>query len=909
MSQYLLTLLFSGNQHYMKLQGINKQVNPSSFKETFSSIQKTQKELGINSSAATLSMWDEFELNVPAPDIRRQRAITIGNRSPVDWDDFWYLDKKLYNERTGLTGSTKVVTAITYAMKEMASKGTPDYGPYASSNLMDIIKGEFTTVGVANYSVESEAKVNAAIALRYILEKNGRSLNDRTSILAALLLSDVIGVKNQGLIAAENTYKLWRSGVFEAKLLRILRIETDQGLREKASRIISLADPHCLLENFSKDDNYYGTIIFSSGSSGPTYRPIELLSTISSSTIKLNLIRGLCNLINAQNKKGKYYEDFQRVEDKLTSSEADICFKYSLLILKELNGKSTLNEDEKKLVHSASCLLELLTEKHMPSFDHKRGSYSIQEGGFAEIDLKSLIKNTTCSYDYGELKTNIASRVIEVSLVARGNKLRNALPYYLSLRADVEDMKVGLNDTSKAAKLARVLLIVDSCIERYLSKDNIASVIWEEKDKINPTFYKLVQLIDKTKDRSCKSAVLDIIVPLYKRKNTGLSVNPLLFDSINENNRSALFSTLRSTIYSEPITQSNLLRPSEFTLEGKALIQLRELTPSFKDYFGLQKLKQRILEASSEAIAGKRFTKGVILSGINGAGKSFFGKVLAGELGIPLQIIKGKTIDIDKLHDLGRSKTGSLEEYFEILKQFAPLVLLLDEFQAIASVETTELTERFIKCLKGIKDANRPIILIATTNEPEPALIDELHINEDASSLEIDEVLKTRIHPYCLEVMNGFYPFNQESLGLEFTKDYLTRLKMSGNLKGNSDLEKISRFSSGVRPVDILDVISSSLIPGENHYSLEEISRRLSSLHDENLSRKAEELAKLIESGIRYIALKPDYKIIGTLDYEMLAKKVASISTKNLGDLLEKVQKNITQESLIALFDLYKNPT
>lgn len=83
-----------------------------SLKGTILAIQQSQEEQGITSLAATLSGFDKFELGFIDPDIRERRATIIGHRCPVDWDDFWYLDRKLYDEWGALSGTPRVCNVL-----------------------------------------------------------------------------------------------------------------------------------------------------------------------------------------------------------------------------------------------------------------------------------------------------------------------------------------------------------------------------------------------------------------------------------------------------------------------------------------------------------------------------------------------------------------------------------------------------------------------------------------------------------------------------------------------------------------------------------------------------------------------------------------------------------------------------
>lgn len=875
-------------------------------KEALAIIQQSQKKQGIKSLAAALSAFDMFEMGFIDPDIRRNRAITVGNRRPIDWDDFWYCDRKLRDEWSGVTGSPKVVTAITSAMRNMASNiECPSISRYSNSNLMKILDGRHTKIGVFNkYSYPHDAKVNAAVTFRYILEKVGHLLDDEIDTLRNLLISDVRDVREQGIIAAENTWKRpWRKNILGTALVRELRIESDQNLRNRAAWVIINANPKVLLEEGAKDDD-------------SRYYPIELLTVISDPSIKLNMIYGLCSVIFAQRKEGKFYEDFKEAPS-LNSTDIERCCKYSIYVLEDLINKNTLSENEKKLLHYTCVLISNLLDKDLNPIVRclAQQLYDNQVNKLSNINLTKFIEFTTHSHfaeqSWRDKNTwSIASNILKTILLAAPKKYKNPLAYYLSLRTCVEQITT-ISQTKKAdplvdSNLDGALNIIDFSITAYLSGKNFKGITWQDIEEFNTGFLGLLQLLNNSGIAGCRSAALNVIDD-FNQNGIIVGQSSLPFDArVNEKNMAALRSALRNNIYSQNILREQLISPSPATIQEKALLMARQITTSFKDYFGLTELKKKALETASEVITGKRFKKGFILSGINGMGKSFFGKTLAGELALPLQVIKGKEIDIDRLLELGEYGTVTLETYFELLKKRAPLILMLDEIQYIAPAEEIELTGKLIKCLQGVIKSGAPIILVGTTNEPEPVLIEGLHIDGDGSSTEIDEVLKTRIHPFCLEVMDGYYPFNQESLGIGFTKDYLTHLQRARKLNGNQDLEQVAQLARGIKPVDIIQIVRGTLIPEQGVFSLKMVSENLSKLSADIKQGKLEELVNLLESSVRYCTLKYGYRVEGNVDYKVLAVTAEGIPIKDLGQLLNHIPQVITQKSLLILLNSYR---
>ncbi len=147
---------------------------------------------------------------------------------------------------------------------------------------------------------------------------------------------------------------------------------------------------------------------------------------------------------------------------------------------------------------------------------------------------------------------------------------------------------------------------------------------------------------------------------------------------------------------------------------------LEDLKASLRSYIDL---------AFSRGGAAERFrlkvSKGVLLFGPPGCGKTHLMRAAANDLGIPIQAIEGPT-----LLSSGGDGGSAIKEIFYIARENAPSVVLFDDIDLVASAhertpEAQSLLSQFLSQLDSIGEAER-VLVVATTNRPhvlDPALL------------------------------------------------------------------------------------------------------------------------------------------------------------------------------------------
>ena len=139
---------------------------------------------------------------------------------------------------------------------------------------------------------------------------------------------------------------------------------------------------------------------------------------------------------------------------------------------------------------------------------------------------------------------------------------------------------------------------------------------------------------------------------------------------------------------------------------------LEELKASLKAYMDLVFTK-----AGAMADFRVKASKGVLLFGPPGCGKTYLMRAAANELGIPVQVIEGPS-----LLSAGGDGGATIKEIFYIARENAPSVVLFDDIDLIASAndrspESRNLLSQFLAQVDSIGEQGR-VLVVATTNRP-----------------------------------------------------------------------------------------------------------------------------------------------------------------------------------------------
>ena len=160
------------------------------------------------------------------------------------------------------------------------------------------------------------------------------------------------------------------------------------------------------------------------------------------------------------------------------------------------------------------------------------------------------------------------------------------------------------------------------------------------------------------------------------------------------------------------------------------------VTATLADVGGMQSVKDRLTMAflaplrnpEIRKLYGKSLNGGLLLYGPPGCGKTYIARALAGEVGAAFMSIRIS----DVLGQYFGESEGNLHDIFETARANAPVVLFLDEIDAVglkrsAATSSTmrALTNQLLMELDGIGSENEGLFILAATNTPwdvDPAL-------------------------------------------------------------------------------------------------------------------------------------------------------------------------------------------
>jgi len=231
-------------------------------------------------------------------------------------------------------------------------------------------------------------------------------------------------------------------------------------------------------------------------------------------------------------------------------------------------------------------------------------------------------------------------------------------------------------------------------------------------------------------------------------------------------------------------------------LRGDGLLETVRRDASFADIAGLQRLREWLSKRKSALTPeGQKFglvpPKGILITGVQGCGKSLAAKAVAGEWGFELA-----RLDAGALYDkfIGESERR-LRKALDLAQKMAPLVLWIDEIEkAFASAGSSGdadagLSQRLLATLlTWMQDRESGVFLAATSN--------------NISALPPEMLRKGRFDEiFFVDLPN---PATRQAL-------FALHLKKRGRDSATFDLQKLSAASDGLSGAEIEQAIASGL--------------------------------------------------------------------------------------------------
>lgn len=889
---------------------INQSNQFITLRDKIQAIQRVKTSLGIESLAASdlHGFWDGD---------RREAAEEMGNKNPPSWKDFEELERRLWDET-----SHNALGWVTWAMVEIVKKIDPAQiitKDYTHSWLMYIATVDPTAkeqVGFINvflwatiegggrppWSKKSRnislgnevAIINSACTLRIILEKVGSSLSDEAEIIQKLLNAPVKEVREEGARAAVNTYKHeWRRSIQDTGLIPALKKEQNDSIRADIAIAIALADPKAILEehDIGQSEKFY---------------PLRLLLTDPSSTVKAALTNGIGMLLQAQMEGGRYYETFREVPHVSARQKVEAT-NYVVRIIEDLLAKDSLSSHQRVLLFNTIYIVSELSLHTEQNDALKR---------LAAIDPVNLVKVTTrekftCSETnretyISEVATGTLSSILAQQIATKPNYLN----YCFLTHSKVDELKRNTRETKIVDNFHDALASIERSAINYVSKTESEKIQWGNHSEFNASFNFLLDILQNPqRDEQSRLAILNLIHALYKngvRLSEKEKIALLDADALSAENKEKLLQTLSCTIHSGQVTGELFLNPNPDVVQGKALLLYRDLTISYKDYFGMNDLEQKCLEAAVVVITTQRTPKGLLFSGIPGTGKSIFGGVLANEVALPLRAIKSSEVTSGTNGELlikENENHYTMEEYLADIKKTGCCVVLIDEINIVAIPSTS--TSRVTPLLEGLQ--RLPVIIIGTTNAPTLDKIEGMVINDAGTSEEIDKVLAQRVHPECFKVMEPCYLFHRSSVGTNFSYEYLGHLLKVKGLQKPLDIELVSILGKGLTPFDI-KVVIDKVFSRNNDLTLED--DLIGEVGKLQLGRsKILDRAGFIKTSLRNLEREEALKVVPPVNYKVAAFLVEDVPYDRIEQILKKAPSLVDQASLLSLLQEHINPS
>jgi len=165
--------------------------------------------------------------------------------------------------------------------------------------------------------------------------------------------------------------------------------------------------------------------------------------------------------------------------------------------------------------------------------------------------------------------------------------------------------------------------------------------------------------------------------------------------------------------------EAAVVREKRRLIEADRILEFCDLGNQLTDVGGLANLKGW-LTARQHAISdeaaefGLPAPKGLLLTGVQGCGKSLFAKSVAGFWGIPLL-----RLDIGRLFDGTSSPEAALQRAIHTAEALSPAVLWIDEVDKAFADEAGSVRRMMGSLLNWLQDKQEPVFCVATANRVE----------------------------------------------------------------------------------------------------------------------------------------------------------------------------------------------
>lgn len=241
-----------------------------------------------------------------------------------------------------------------------------------------------------------------------------------------------------------------------------------------------------------------------------------------------------------------------------------------------------------------------------------------------------------------------------------------------------------------------------------------------------------------------------------------------------------------NTYYEEGYERQVTNSETEYILEERPNIK-------WEDIIGLEDAKRAIIYSIVYPIKRRDlfplgWPRGILLFGPPGCGKTMLMAAVANEINATIMLIDSSNIMSKWLGESEKNIAKVFREARRLESQNKPVIILIDEVDALASIHSqevggeTRMRTQLLKEMDGLmeKDKDRLIYVIGTTNKP--WMLDEAFIRRFQKRILVPPPdFKSRV---------------------ELFKFYTSKLKLDSSV----DFEELARMTEGYSASDILDV-------------------------------------------------------------------------------------------------------
>ena len=163
--------------------------------------------------------------------------------------------------------------------------------------------------------------------------------------------------------------------------------------------------------------------------------------------------------------------------------------------------------------------------------------------------------------------------------------------------------------------------------------------------------------------------------------------------------------------------EASIVREKRRLIEADQVLSFVDLAQKLEDVGGVQNLKLWLKEredafSASAAEFGLPTPGGLLLTGVQGCGKSLFAKAVAGFWGIPLL-----QLDVSRLFDGSLAPEAAFNRATQTAEALSPSVLWLDEIDKAFSDDSGGQEGRMMgSLLNWLQDKRHPVFFVATAN-------------------------------------------------------------------------------------------------------------------------------------------------------------------------------------------------